>query len=103
MSKKFGSNRHNVRRKVYRMRTKGLMSWQAIAAELDIAPRTARKLFQEQAGEHQHHDHLPNRGGRFPSGQYNDDTIVVWTPEEGAYLPGDGTHNSWNKVEVAAA
>jgi hypothetical protein len=101
MSKKFGSNRSNVRRKVYRMRTKNLMSWQAIAAELEIAPRTARKLFQEQAGEHQHHDHLPNRGGRFPSGQYTkDETVVVWTPEEAAYLAGDGSHNTWHKSEI---
>lgn len=100
MNKKFGSNRHNISRKVYRLRTKELMSWASIAAELDIAPRTARKLFQERAGVHQHHDHLPGKGGRFPAGQVTEDAVVVWTPEEEAYLAGDGSHNPWNKLEL---
>lgn len=101
MSKKFGSQRHNIRRKVVRMRLKDLMSWQAIAAELDIAPRTARKLFQEAEGEGQHHDHIPGKGGRFPAGKVlKDDTVVTYLPVDGAYLPGDGSHNVWNKTEL---
>lgn len=101
MSKKFGSQRNNMRKKVYRLRTKGLLSWAAIAAELEVAPRTARTLFQEAAGTHQHHDHLPNKGGRFPSGQHTeDDTLIVFFPEAERYLVGDGTHNAWFKQEV---
>lgn len=101
MSKKFGSQRHNIRRKVYRLRTKDLLSWSQIAAQLDIAPRTARKLFQEQAGQGQHHDHLPNKGGRFPSGRNKGETIVVDKPvSEYVYLAGDGSHNEWTSVEV---
>lgn len=102
MSKKFGSQRHNIRRKVVRMRLKDMLSWADIAAELDIAPRTARKLFQESEGEGQHHDHIPGKGGRFPAGKLNDDGVVVWAAEEGVYLPGDGTHNVWFKTELPA-
>jgi hypothetical protein len=89
-TKKFGKNRHNVGRKVVRLRTKDLLSWASIAAMLEISPRTARKLFQERVGEHQHHDHLPSRGGRFPN---------WWvTTAEQPVLPGDGTVNEWEKV-----
>lgn len=100
MVKLFSGNRHNVIKKVVRMRTKSLMSWAAIAAELDIAPRTARKLFQEGRGVHQHHDHLPNKGGRFPAGQFTEEAVIVWSPEEGAYLAGDGSNNVWFKTEL---
>lgn len=100
MTKKFGSNRNNIRRKVVRLRTKELMSWKDIATALDIAPRTARKLFQEAEGQGQHHDHIPGKGGRFPAGRLNDDGIVVWAAEEGVYLTGDGTHNTWFKTEL---
>ena len=89
-NKKFGSQRHNVARKVVRMRTKGLLSWAAIAAELEIAPRTVRKLFQERVGSHQHHDHLPTKGGRFPA-EYT-------TEAEVPYLDGTGQTNDWFKV-----
>lgn len=89
-NRKFGSNRHNVARKVVRLRTKELLSWQAIADQLDIAPRTARKLFQERTGEHQHHDHLPSKGGRFPA-QWDVDAEVA------PYLPGTGEINEWHK------
>lgn len=102
MTKKFGSQRNNLRNKVYRLRTKELLSWVDIGNECDITPRMANRLFQEKAGKHQHHDHLPGKGGRFPSGLYREDGIIVWTPaDEGAYLPGDGTHNTWQPTEVA--
>lgn len=101
MTKQFGSQRHNMAKKVYRLRTKKLLSWVAIGTEMDITPRMANRLFQEVAGKHQQHDHLPGKGGRFPSGRYIDeDTSIVYTPVEGAYLSGDGTHNEWTKVEV---
>jgi hypothetical protein len=91
MSKKFGSQRHNVGRKVVRMRTKDLLSWATIAAALEISPRTARKLFQENRGVGQHFDHLPNKGGRFPA---------WWeTAAEVPVLPGDGSNNDWDRVE----
>lgn len=89
-TKKFGSNRHNVARKVVRLRTKELLSWAEIAGRLEIAPRTARKLFQERTGVHQHHDHLPSKGGRFPA-DWN-------TAAEVPYLPGNGEINEWYKV-----
>lgn len=89
-NRKFGSNRHNISRKVVRLRTKDLLSWAEIAAILEIAPRTARKLFQERTGTHQHHDHLPNKGGRFP---------VEWaTTAEQPVLPGNGEINEWFKA-----
>lgn len=100
MSKKFGSQRHNMAKKVYRLRTKKLLSWVDIGAEMDITPRMANRLFQEVAGKHQHHDHLPGKGGRFPSGRFGEESTVVWVPQEGRYLSGDGTHNEWNKTEV---
>jgi hypothetical protein len=91
-TKKFGSNRHNISRKVVRMRTKDLMSWMSIAAELGISPKLARKLFQERTGEHQHHDHLQGKGGRFPRD---------WdTTAEVPYLPGKGQINDWFKLEA---
>lgn len=89
-TKKFGSNRHNIARKVVRLRTKELLSWQAIADMLEISPKLARNLFQERIGTHQHHDHLPTKGGRFPA---------WWTTEaEMPFLAGDGSTNQWEKT-----
>jgi hypothetical protein len=85
-----GTSRYNVSRKVVRLRTKDLLSWREIANTLEISPKLARKLFQERIGEHQHHDHLPNKGGRFPN---------YWTTTaEVPYLDGKGNINSWEKV-----
>lgn len=98
--------RHNTTRSIVSMRTKKLMSWRDIAAKLDIAPRTARRLFQEAMGEHQHHDHLPGKGGRFPAGQYNpkDETVTTWLPDldegEAPVLEGDGSVSKWYKVSL---
>lgn len=89
-------NRHNARKRVVTMRTKKLMSWAAIAAELEVAPRTARRLFQEAMGEHTHHDHLPNKGGRFP-------TTAVPADPKLVVLPGDGSVNEWHKVVAPTA
>jgi len=101
MTKQFGSKRTQMAKKVYRLRTKKLMSWVAIGEEMEITPRMANRLFQEVAGKHQQHDHLPGKGGRFPSGRYIDeDKSIVYVPVEGAYLAGDGTHNAWDKIEV---
>ena len=65
-NKKFGSQRGNKRSQVVRMRTKDQMSWADIAAALEIAPRTARRLFQEKQGQGSHHGLLPGKGGRRP-------------------------------------
>jgi hypothetical protein len=64
--KKFGKNRHNVSRKVTSMRLKKGLSWAEIAKELEIAPRTARRIFQEKNGVGSHHGLLPGKGGRRP-------------------------------------
>lgn len=64
--KKFGKNRHNITRKVTSMRNKRGLSWAEIAKELEIAPRTARRLFQEKNGVGSHHGLLPGKGGRRP-------------------------------------
>jgi hypothetical protein len=91
MTRKFDKNRHNVAKKVVRLRTKDLLSWADIAAIIESSPRTARKLFQEARGEGQHFDHIPNRGGRWPSD---------WgTTAEVPYLPGTGENNDWDKYE----
>ncbi len=98
---KFNGNRHNVRSKIVRMRTKDLMSWAAIAAELEIAPRTARRIFQEKVGEGQHHDHLPSKGGRFPAGKFVNEEFIVWTTTaEVPFLDGTGHVNDWFKTAV---
>lgn len=63
---KFGSQRNNKRRSVVSMRDKKNMSWANIAAVLEVAPRTARRLYQEQQGTGSHHGLLPGKGGRRP-------------------------------------
>lgn len=51
---------------IVRLRDKQEMSWAAIAAKFDIAPRTARRLYDEKMGEGAHHGLLPGKGGRRP-------------------------------------
>lgn len=63
---KTGARQANVLRKVVAMRDKRQLSWAAIAAELEIAPRTARRLYQEVKGAGSHHGLLPGKGGRRP-------------------------------------
>lgn len=63
-NKKFGAQRGNVRSKIVRMRTKDQMSWVDIAGELNIAPRTARRLFDEKMGDGAHFGLLDGKGGR---------------------------------------
>ena len=80
--------RANISKQVVQMRTRKLMSWAAIGAEFGVAPRTARRLFQEAKGDHQHHDHLPNKGGRFP-------TTAVPAEQGKVRLAGNGAINTW--------
>ena len=63
---KTGARNASVTLKVTQLRDKKEMSWAAIAAELDIAPRTARRLYQERNGVGSHHGLLPGKGGRRP-------------------------------------
>lgn len=105
MNSKFeGAKRTAVTKKVADLRLKKFMSWKAIAAELEVAPRTARRLFQERLGEHQHHDHLPSKGGRYPSGQFTGESIVMWVPDiaEDQVPVLDHTHtvSTWVKLEM---
>lgn len=87
-----GSTRYNAGRKVVKMRTKDMLSWNTIAEALEVSPRTARKLFQERIGEHQHHDHLIGKGGRFPG---------AWTTlAEVPYIVVPGVTNDWERVEL---
>lgn len=63
-NKKFGAQRGNKRSRVVGLRNKGF-SWAAIALELDIAPRTARRLFDEKMGNEAHYaSRIPGKGGR---------------------------------------
>jgi hypothetical protein len=102
MNAKFASNRTSVTKQVAAMRLNKFMSWADIAAELSVAPRTARRLFQERLGEHQHHDHLPSKGGRYPSGQFVNETIVTWVPDiaedEVPVLDNSRTVSTWVKL-----
>jgi hypothetical protein len=91
------NQRKNISKRVVTMRTRKLMSWAAIGAEIGCAPRTARKLFQEARGEHQHHDHLPNKGGRFPTTSY------LLSADTAPVLPGNGSNNEWFVPNKAAA
>lgn len=60
---KSGARNGNVLVKVTQMRKAG-QSWATIAAKLDIAPRTARRLYDEKNGAGAHHGLLPGKGGR---------------------------------------
>lgn len=61
---KQGDRSGKVLNDVVRLRDKQEMSWAQIAAKLDIAPRTARRLYDEKMGEGAHHGLLPGKGGR---------------------------------------
>lgn len=51
--------------KIARMRNKDEMSWADIGAELDIAPRTVRRIFDEKFGTGAHFaSRLEGKGGR---------------------------------------
>lgn len=64
-NKKFGSQRGNKRAQVVSLRNKKGMAWRAIAAQLDIAPRTARRLYDEKAGPGAHYEsRIAGKGGR---------------------------------------
>lgn len=59
-----GTRNAKVLNDVVRLRTKQEMSWAQIAEKLEIAPRTARRLFDEKMGAGAHHGLLPGKGGR---------------------------------------
>lgn len=52
--------------KVVTMRDKQHKSWMTIGAELGVAPRTARRMYDEVKGEGAHHGLLEGKGGRSP-------------------------------------
>lgn len=58
-----GKDRTAAAKKVVALRNKK-MSWGQIAAELKVAPRTTRRLYDEVKGEGAHHGLLPGKGGR---------------------------------------
>lgn len=66
-NRKFGSQRGNKRAQIVRLRTKENLSWAQIGTTLDIAPRTARRLFDEKMGDGAHVGLLLGKGGRRPA------------------------------------
>jgi DNA invertase Pin-like site-specific DNA recombinase len=61
---KEGLRNKSVAKRVVALRNKG-ESWAAIAATLEIAPRTVRRIFDEQEGEGAHFaSRIPGKGGR---------------------------------------
>lgn len=63
-STKAGTRQAKVMDRVVRLRDKNELSWVTIATELDIAPRTARRIYDERKGAGAHHGLLPGKGGR---------------------------------------
>lgn len=59
-----GKRQPQVQAKVVSMRDKKNLSWAVIAEALDIAPRTARRIYDEKKGAGAHHGLLPGKGGR---------------------------------------
>lgn len=62
-----GNRQPQVQAKVVSLRDKKNQSWASIAATLDIAPRTARRIYDEKKGAGAHHGLLPGKGGRRPA------------------------------------
>lgn len=58
--------RANLRKMIVARRDKKQMSWAQIGAEFNIAPRTARRLYDEAKGEGAHYGLLQGKGGRRP-------------------------------------
>lgn len=64
---KAGARNASVLKRVVSLRDNGENSWAAIADTLEIAPRTARRLYDEAKGQKgAHHGLLPGKGGRRP-------------------------------------
>lgn len=61
---KAGTRSAKVLTQVTNLRDKKFLSWAAIAEQLDIAPRTARRIYQEKNGIGSQHGLLPGKGGR---------------------------------------
>lgn len=61
---KDGSRNKSVAKRIVRMRDKDNLSWRNIAAELEIAPRTVRRMYDEVKGEGAHFSSRPLVGGR---------------------------------------
>lgn len=64
MAKIGKANRGTSAKSIVSMRDKKQMSWVQIAAAKGVAPRTARRLYNEVKGEGAHHGLLPGKGGR---------------------------------------
>lgn len=52
------------RKKVVSMRDTKKTSWAVIAEAIGVAPRTARRIYDEVKGEGAHHGLLEGKGGR---------------------------------------
>lgn len=58
--------RKQIQTKVVNLRDKKAFSWVMIGNELGVAPRTARRLYDELKGAGAHHGLLEGKGGRRP-------------------------------------
>ena len=79
--------RASLSAEVVQLRNVGLQSWAQIGQALGFAPRTARRLYQESAGAHQHHGLLPGKGGRLPAGFVTADASALVAPGSGSWTP----------------
>lgn len=62
---KNGSRQSNVAKKVVSLRDNKGLAWRAIAAELEVAPRTVRRIYDEVKGEGAHFaSRIEGKGGR---------------------------------------
>ena len=58
--------RKAVQTKVVNLRDKKQLAWAVIGQEVGVAPRTARRLYDEVKGAGAHVGLLPGKGGRRP-------------------------------------
>lgn len=79
--------RTSVAAQVVEMRNVQLASWATIGAALGFAPRTARRLYQESQGAHQHHGLLPGKGGRLPKGYVATAPTALVAPGTAPWVP----------------
>lgn len=59
-----GKDRTTAAKTVVNLRDKKHLSWGQIAVQLNVAPRTTRRMYDEVKGAGAHHGLLPGKGGR---------------------------------------
>lgn len=60
-----GTRNATIAKKVVNLRDKKGLAWRAIAADLEVAPRTVRRIYDEVKGAGAHFDsRIEGKGGR---------------------------------------